>query len=81
MKCLLCDSIFLSEDVLINHYMYYHSINENDVYLNDLFKPDTIYRGCDFCHVEFENTKSKRTICFSSTMDKWEVKEEMANYQ
>ena len=66
MKCLLCDLNLLSEDVLKNHHIYYYSINENDIYFNDLFKPDTIYRGCDFCHVEFENMRSKKNyVSFS----------------
>ena len=44
--------------------MYCHLINENEVDFKGLFKPDTIYRGCDFCHVEFENARSKNNHMF-----------------
>ena len=64
MKCLLCNVNFLSEDELKNHYIWYHLINENDIYLNDLFKPDSIYKGCDICQIEFENSRAKKNHMF-----------------
>lgn len=60
MKCLLCNATFLSEVDLKNHYFRKHSINENNIYLNDLFRPDTIYKGCDICDMDFENSRSKK---------------------
>ena len=60
MKCLLCNVNFSSEDELRNHYIWKHLINGNDVYLNDLFKPDGIYTRCDICQIEFENSRSKK---------------------
>ena len=54
MQCLLCDSNFLSEEVLKNHYIYYHSINENDAHFKDLFQPNTSDRKCDFCILNFK---------------------------
>ena len=41
-----------------------HLINENDVSLNDLFNPDTVYKGCDICQLEFEKSRSKKTHMF-----------------
>ena len=64
MKCLLCNANFLSEDELKNHYIWYHLINENDVYLSDLFKPDNIYKGCDICQIELENSRNKKKHMF-----------------
>lgn len=60
MKCLLCNATFLSEVDLKNRYFRKHSINENNIYLNDLFRPDTIYKGCDICDMDFENSRSKK---------------------
>ena len=37
MKYLLCNVKKLN---LKNHYIWFHSVNENDVYFIDLFKPD-----------------------------------------
>ena len=64
MKCLLCNINFLSEVELKNHYIWQHQINENDVYLNDLFKPDSIYRSCDICQTEFANSRAKKNHMF-----------------
>ena len=60
MKCLLCNVNFLSEDELRSHYIWQHLINGNDVYLTDLFKPDSIYKGCDICQIESEKSRSKK---------------------
>ena len=64
MRCLLCNVNFLNEDQLKNHYIWYHQINENDVYLNDLFKPGTIYRACNICQIEFDNSRIKKNNMF-----------------
>ena len=64
MKCLLCNVNFLSEDELRNHYIWQHLIDENDVYLNDLFRPDSFCEGCDICQTEFENSRSKKNHMF-----------------
>ena len=64
MKCLLSNVNFLSEVELKNHYIWQHQINENDVYINDLFKPDSIYRSCDICQIEFENSRAKNNHMF-----------------
>ena len=64
MMCLLCDVKFLSDYQLRNHYIWHHQVNENDAYLNDLFKPDTIYRACDICRLEFYNSRIKKNHMF-----------------
>ena len=68
MKCLLCDTNFLSEDVLQNHYIWQHLVNENDVYFNNLFKPDTDNRGCDICQIDFEKFKNEKKACVSYSL-------------
>lgn len=82
MKCLLCDANFFSQVDLKNHYIWKHSINENNIYLNDLFRHDTIYKGCDICEIDFENSRSKKNkTCFFFILDKQEVTEEMDSYK
>ena len=80
MKCLLCNTNLLSEDELKNNYIWYHLINKKDVYLNDLFKPDNIYKRCDICQIEFENSRSKKPHV-SFHYEKWEVTEKTDNCQ
>ena len=79
MKCLLCNVNYLSEDELRNHYIWQHLINENDVYLNDLFKADTVYKGCDICQIEFENSRSKKNHMFLFHYGQMGVTEETDN--
>lgn len=64
MKCLLCESDFLSEEVLKNHYIYNHKINETDAYFNDLFMPDTVYRDCNIGHIKFQKARSRKNHMF-----------------
>ena len=64
MQYLLCNINFLSEDVLNNHYVWQHLVNENDVYFNDLFKPDTNYRRCDICQIDFGNLRIRKSHMF-----------------
>ena len=64
MRCLLCDVKFLSDDQVRNHYIWDHQVNENRLYLNNLFKPDTIYRACDICQLEFDNSGIKKNHMF-----------------
>ena len=81
MKYLLCHINFLSEDVLKNHYIWQHLVNEYDVYFNDLFKPDTNYKGCDIRQIDFGNSRMRKKTCFFFIMVKREVTEEIVNYQ
>ena len=46
MKCLLCSLQFIREVVLKKHYVDYHSINDEDIYFQDLFTPDTLDKTC-----------------------------------
>ena len=61
---MLCNVNFLSEVDLKNHYIWQHSINENNIYLNDIFKPDTIRKGYDICQIDFENSRSQKNHIF-----------------
>ena len=64
MKCLFCNLNFLIEDVLRNHYIWQHFVSENDVYFKDLFKPDTHYKGCNICKIDFENSRIRKNRMF-----------------
>ena len=64
MKCLLCESDFLREEVLKNHYIYTHKVNKADAYFNGLFMPDTIHKGCEICHIKFQKSRSKKNHMF-----------------
>ena len=64
MKCLLCNLSFSIEDTLRNHYILQHLVNKNDVYFKDLFAPDTNYRGCDICMIDFNNSRSRKNHMF-----------------
>ena len=81
MKCLLCESDLLREKVLKNHYIYTHKVNKADAYFNGLFMPDTIHKGCEICHIKFQKSRSKKTTCFLSIMDKWEVADKIFSDQ
>ena len=47
MKCLLCSSICDNEEVLIEHYIYYHDVDANNRFFQKLFQQS---RNCSiFC--------------------------------
>ena len=38
MKCLLCTSTFQNEEDLLNHYIFYHNVDENNWFFQKLFQ-------------------------------------------
>ena len=60
MKCLLCILHFIRESVLKKHYVDYHFINEDDIYIKDLFLPDTIDKTCPICRETFKSSQNKK---------------------
>ena len=75
----MCNANF-SDDVLISHYIYYHSINDNNYFSRELFSPDNISKRCNDCKLEFQNCRLKKITIFFFII----IKQETAgtdNYQ
>ena len=64
MKCLLCSLQFIREQVLKKHYVDYHFINDEDIYFQDLFMPDTFNKTCRICNVFFKSPRNKKKHIF-----------------
>ena len=64
MKCLLCSLQFIREVVLKKHYLDYHSINNEDIYFQDLFTLDTFDKTCQTCNVIFKSPRNKKKHMF-----------------
>ena len=50
----------MKKNVLKKHYIDYHSVNEDDIYFRELFKPDTHEKKCKICRVNFDNARMKK---------------------
>ena len=63
MKCLLCSSVFESEEELIWHYVSYHNVDESNSFFQKLFqaKNKAIYRQCIRCD-EFLMTEHHKAV-------------------
>ena len=63
MKCLLCSSVFESEEELIWHYVSYHNVDESNWFFQKLFqvKNKAIYRQCIRCD-EFLVTEHHKAV-------------------
>ena len=64
MKCLICDATFSDNGVLKSHYVWHHSMNENNYFFRELFSPDNLSKRCDECKLEFENCGLKKNHNF-----------------
>ena len=64
MKCLLCSLQFIREQILKKHYVDYHFINNEDIYFQDLFTPDTFDKTCRICNVIFKSPRNKKKHMF-----------------
>ena len=62
MKCLICNVNF--NEVLRNHYIYYHSVDENNYFFRELFSPDNTHKQRDDCRFEFEICRQKKNHNF-----------------
>ena len=63
MRCLMCNANF-SDDVLISHYIYYHSINDNNYFTREFFSPYNVSKRCNDCKLEFQNCRLKKITIF-----------------
>ena len=63
----LCNNYF-NDDVLKLHCQYYHSINENNYFLRELFSPDNTSKSCDECKINLKiaGWKKVEIFCFIS---------------
>ena len=63
MKCLLCSSIFQNEEDLLNHYVSYHNVDENNCFFQKLFqsKIKSLLKHCVRCS-EFLTTEKHKSV-------------------
>ena len=63
MKCLLCSSTFQNQEDLLNHYISYHNVDENNWFFQKLFqiKNKSILKQCVRCK-EFLTTEKHKNI-------------------
>ena len=38
MNCLLCSSTFQNQEILLNHYIFYHNVDDNNCFFQKLFQ-------------------------------------------
>ena len=63
MKCLLCSSTFQNQEDLLNHYISYHNVDENNWFFQKLFqiKNKSVLKQCVRCK-EFVTTEKHKNI-------------------
>ena len=54
----------MTDETLRTHYIWQHSINENDYFFKDLFSSDNNLKSCDKCMMEFKNCRVKKKHVF-----------------
>ena len=50
----------MSDETLKMHYIWHHSINENNYFSRELFSPDNNSKRCDEFMMEFKNCRLKK---------------------
>ena len=68
MKYLLCGLNCSTEKVIKKHYVNFHQIKEEDIFLKDLILPDTLEKNVTFATYFLKYTGKKRYTCFFSIM-------------
>ena len=63
MECLLCSSKFKDQKELLDHYLSYHIIDENNWFFQKLFQSNnkTLLKNCIRCN-EFLGTKKQKAV-------------------
>ena len=63
MKCLLCSSVFKNQKELLDHYLSYHNIDENNWFFQKLFQSDNkaFLKNCIRCN-QFLATRKEKAI-------------------
>ena len=64
MKCLQCGLNCSTEKVIKKHYVNFHQIKEEDIFLKDLILPDTLEKNVTFATYFLKYTDKKRYTCF-----------------
>ena len=60
MKCLLCSSKFKDQKELLDHYLFYHNIDENNWFFQKLFQSNkTLLKNCIRCDEYLATEKQK----------------------
>ena len=54
----------MSDETLKMHYIWHHSINENDYFFRELFSPNNNSKRSDECKMEFKNCRLKKNRNF-----------------
>ena len=63
MRCLICDENF-NVKALKNHYLYHHSVNENNYFYKEIYLPGDNRQSCDECHIRFKNCRQRENYNF-----------------
>ena len=64
MNCLLCSSTFQNQETLLNHYIFYHNVDDNNCFFQKLFQiknNKSILKLCVRCS-EFLTTEKHKSI-------------------
>ena len=71
MKCLLCSSKFKDQKDLLNHYVTYHNVDENNSFFQKLFqiKDKSLLKRCLRCDEFFVTDKHKAVHNFVKHYD------------
>ena len=71
MKCLLCSSTFKDQETLLNHYLTYHNIDQNNWFFQKLFqaKNKILLKNCVRCSKFLTTEKYKATHDFLEHYD------------
>ena len=52
----------MSKETLKMHYIWHHSINENNYFFIELFSPDTNSKRCEDCKMDFKSCRLKKNL-------------------
>ena len=71
MKCLLCSSTFQNQKDLLNHYVSYHNVDENNWFFQKLFhsKNKALLKSCVRCNKFLTTEKHKPAHIFLKYYD------------
>ena len=54
----------MSDETLKTHYIWQHSVNENNYFFKELFSPDNNSKRCDTCEMKFKNCRLEKNKIF-----------------
>ena len=57
----------MSDETLKTHYIWQHSVNENNYFFKELFSPNNSKR-CDTCEMKFKNSRLEKKTKFLATL-------------